>query len=113
MIHVTTRMKVSAENLEGVISSIRGLLEPTRTRSGCLGFRLLQEVTDTSNLVIEEQWASREAFERHVRSAAYRTVLETIEAACEPPSVEIHNVPSSQGMEVVHSILQSTHSKGG
>jgi quinol monooxygenase YgiN len=113
VIHVTTRLKVSAESLDAVISSIRGLLEPTRTRSGCLGFWLLQEVTDVECLVIEEQWSSREDFERHVRSAAYRTVLETIESACEPPIIEIHDVTSTKGMEEVRSILQSTPTKGG
>lgn len=113
MIHATTRLKVSPEKIDAVICSVRGLIEPTLTRSGCLGFRLLQEVNDVHSLVIEEQWASREDFERHVRSTPYRTVLETIEFASELPSMEIHETCSSEGMETVHRILESTQAKGG
>lgn len=105
MIHAIVRLKVSAENQEAAISSIRSILEPTRVQPGCLGFRLYQEVGKAGRLALVEQWGTREDFERHVRSNEYRTVLETIERGVEPPEIQICEVRSAQGIEAIQEIL--------
>lgn len=104
-VHAITLLKVSPDNQGAAIASLRLILEPTRSRRGCLGIRLFQEVGKPGSLAIVEQWHTREDFERYVRSDDYRTVLETLERGVEPPEIQICEVRSARGIEAIREIL--------
>jgi hypothetical protein len=51
---------------------------------------------------------SVEDFERHLRATAFRQILAVIELADRPPVVEIDDVTSRRGFELVEEILGLT-----
>ena len=52
-----------------------------------------------------EEWRSVEDFERHLRGAAFRQILAVIEMAAVRPVVEIDDVASRRGFELVEEML--------
>ena len=55
-----------------------------------------------------EEWRGVEDFEQHLRGAAFRRILAVIELADRPPVVEIDDVTSRRGFELVEEILGLT-----
>jgi hypothetical protein len=55
-----------------------------------------------------EEWRTAEDFERHLRTTAFRQILAVIELAAGPPVVEIDDVASRRGFELVEEILGAT-----
>ena len=86
MILATTRLHVLPEKQKEVVRTIRRILEPTRAETGCVDIQCSRDIEHDNTLIIQEQWASREDFERHVRSDDYRVMLSVLESASEEPS---------------------------
>ena len=70
---------------------------------GCLGCGIYAGVEDANILAFMEEWDTQEDFERHLRSAAYRTLLEVMELAREAPTVQFHTVVQTVGIEAIYA----------
>jgi quinol monooxygenase YgiN len=55
-------------------------------------------------LTLIEEWESREALDRHVRSNDYRKILAAMDLASEPPEVQFCSVLKESGMELIEEI---------
>ncbi len=84
---------------------LRSLVGPVRAETGCNATRLLNSTNLEGGLTWVEEWHSIEDFERHLRSAAFRRILAVIELAVSRPVVEIDEVASRRGFELVEEIL--------
>jgi quinol monooxygenase YgiN len=87
---------------------LRSLVGPVRSEPGCSATRLLSDTEDGCGLTWVEEWRSVEDFERHLRATAFRQILAVIELAAGPPLVEIDDVTSRRGFELVEEILGLT-----
>lgn len=104
MVLTSVRVKVPASRRGEILKTLGSILEPTRVLPGCLSCCLYQDLEDTNTLILIENWDSREALEKHVRSDRYRKILAAMDLACEPPEVRFCGIASIEGMEHIEEI---------
>lgn len=101
----TLRMTLADSRHGDALRVLRGLLGPVRSHPGCVATRLMLDAADERTLTWVEQWQTREDFERHVRSEAFRHVLAVMDLASEPPTFEVAMVAERHGFELVEELL--------
>ncbi len=86
-----------------ILQSLQGqiLLKP-----GCLGVDLAAGVPDQKILYIEK-WDSEKDFCRHIASDDYLRILNALELASSPPTVNFFEVEGERGMELIEQIRSS------
>ncbi len=105
MLALRLHMEFSPESRDEVTSVLRSLVGPVRAERGCNATRLLMNAGGDGGLTWVEEWSSIDDFERHLRSPVFRRILAVIELAAAPPVVEIDDVTSRRGFELVEEIL--------
>jgi len=91
---------------------LRSLIGPVRAEPGCRATRLLSDAADPCRLTWVEDWRSVADFERHLRGEAFRRILAVMELATSRPEVEIDDVASRRGFELVEEILGLVGAEG-
>ena len=100
----TLRMVAPPERREEILHALRWLAGPIRAHPGCAGCRILQDLDDDNALVLVEEWTSRQAFERHLRSDDYRRLLTVAELAAEQPEIHFDRVAERRGLDLVTEV---------
>ena len=108
MLTFRLHMEFMRETCDEAAAVLRSLVGPVRSETGCIATRLLRDTEDGCELTWVEEWRDVEDFERHLRGAAFRRILAVIELAAAPPVVEIDDVSSRRGFELVEEILGPT-----
>lgn len=109
MLCIRIHMQFESEACDEAASVLRSMVGPVRSEPGCTATRLLRDTGEGDcGLTWVEEWRSAEDFERHLRSSAFRKILAVIELAAGPPQVEIDDVSSRRGFELVEEILGQT-----
>lgn len=88
-----------------LFESLKMIEGPTRARRGCRSFRTLRSCDESPEVVLLEEWDSREAMEGHIRSRDFRVVLAAMDASTREPSFRVDTVGSSEGFECAARIL--------
>jgi quinol monooxygenase YgiN len=105
MLTFRLHMEFTPQACDEAAAVLRSLVGPVRSENGCSATRLLRDTEDGCALTWVEEWRSVEEFESHLRGAAFRRILAVIELAARPPKVEIDDVSSRRGFELVEEIL--------
>ncbi len=105
MLALRLHMDFTPETHGEAASVLRSLVGPVRAESGCRATRLMTDSGGGHRLTWVEEWSGVEDFERHLRGVAFRKILAVIELAAEPPIVEIDDVASRRGFELVEEVL--------
>ena len=105
MLTFRLQMEFTPQTCDEAAGVLRSLVGPVRSEPGCSATRLLRDTEDGCGLTWVEEWRSVEDFERHLRAPAFRRILAVIELAARPPAVEIDDVASRRGFELVEEIL--------
>lgn len=63
---VVARLKAKPGLEDEVHKTLMALVGPTRTEEGCINYDLHQAQEDSSQFLFHENWASREALDRHL-----------------------------------------------
>lgn len=100
-LHVVFTPKTIAE----ASSVLRSLIGPVRAEPGCRATRLLTDTGREGELIWVEEWVGIDDFEQHLRSQAFRQILAVIELADAPPEIEIDDVNSRRGFELIEELL--------
>ena len=108
MLTLRLHMEFTPQTCGEAAAVLRSLVGPVRAEPGCSATRLLRDADDSSGLTWVEEWRSVEDFERHLRETAFRRILAVIELASASPRVEIDDVISRRGFELVEKILGQT-----
>ena len=109
----TLRMVAPPGRRDEILHALRWLAGPIQAHAGCADCRLLQDLDDENALLFVEEWDSREAFERHLRSADYRRLLAVAELAAEPPEIRFDHVSETRGLDLVTEIRDRGARQGG
>jgi quinol monooxygenase YgiN len=88
-----------------VLRSIQGQV---LAEHGCVAFDIYEEQGPERAVVLVERWETQEALEVHLRSDAYRRILEAIELSGAPPGVRYDHVSASEGIELVERTRASS-----
>jgi quinol monooxygenase YgiN len=94
--------------MDEAVQALRLLVGPVRAEPGCTATRLLKDVNDEGVVTFEEEWRGREDLERHLQAKPFRRVLAVMELAAGPPVVEIDEVSSRRGFDLVEEVLSRT-----
>ena len=108
MLRLRIHMKFAPRACDEAASVLRSLIGPVRAEPGCSATRFQMVSGDECGLTWVEEWRDVEDFEQHLRSPAFRRILAVIELAAGPPVVEIDDVASRRGFELVEEILGLT-----
>src|SRR3569833_220347 len=81
-------VRVQPGSLTTVLSAAARMSEASRAEPGCLRYHCAQDLGDPNTLVLVEEWASDEALQTHLSSAAFASFVETIRpAVAERPTI--------------------------
>jgi quinol monooxygenase YgiN len=108
MLTFKLHMEFTPQTCDEAAGVLRSLVGPVRAEAGCSATQLLRDTEDGYGLTWVEEWRGVEDFERHLRGVAFRRILAVIELAAGPPAVEIDDVASRRGFELVEEILGQT-----
>jgi quinol monooxygenase YgiN len=97
-------MEFAEQSADEAVQVLRSLVGPIRAEPGCTASRLLSDMSD-GRVTLVEEWRDGEHLRRHFRAATFRTVLAVMELAATAPIVEIDEITSRHGFELVENAL--------
>ena len=97
-----------------LIDALRSLMVPTRRERGCVSCQLAlsSESSDPMRLSYSEVWLSEEDLREQVRSDRFTRLLELIESAFEPPSLEFQLPGGARGLDYVEQVRAEVGGRG-
>jgi quinol monooxygenase YgiN len=101
------RMQTAAGKRAEVQRILRGLLEPTRVRGGCLACHLYEDVEDPDVLALVQEWASADDLERYLRSEDRRKLVAVMELASRRPEIWVDTIVMREGLERLATLMGS------
>jgi quinol monooxygenase YgiN len=106
MLSLRIHMEFEASACDEAVASLRSLIGPVRAEPDCRSTRILHgDDSEACGLIWAEEWRSLEGFEQHLRGASFRRILAVMDMASAPPEVEVDEVASRRGFELVEEIL--------
>ena len=105
MLRLRLHMEFAPEAIGEAAAVLRSLTGPVRAEPGCSETRLVRDADNRCALTWVEEWRSEEMFEIHLRGAEFRRILAVMDLAARTPKVEIDEVSSRRGFELVEEIL--------
>ena len=101
MIVGTLRILPPPTRRSDVLEVLRSIQGPVLAQAGCTAFHIYEEQDSEKAVVLVEHWESKPALEAHLRSEAYRRILNAIELSGGAPDIRFDFVSSSEGMELI------------
>ena len=92
-------MKSSPPGARELLQALRTLIRQARAEKGFITCRLCLEADNADTICYEERWETQKDFEEQARSPRYFHLLDLMESATEPPSLEFHFVSETRGLE--------------
>jgi len=99
MILLIIRMKVLAEKRMELSQTIALLTVSIRTEKGCKRCDFCQSMEDENELLLLEEWDSRENLKSHLKSGRFGVLRGTLNLLKEPYEMMYHTVFPPGGME--------------
>ena len=92
------------DGLTGMIQALAKAMFQARLRPGCIESQIYAQTASPRSLLYVEQWETQEDLDCRIRSQEFHVLLATMEAASEPPCLEIRTVSRQQGLEYIESL---------
>ena len=87
------RVRCEAENREKLIAELERMQTDSRKEEGCIRYGFFSAVEDPNSFVAVEEWADREALDRHFAEPHLREFAQRLgELVSERPEVAIHEI---------------------
>ena len=104
MVRLAVALAMPGSGPTDVVHALRLLASPTRVEPGCLGCRVWTEDSDECTVRYVEEWASEDAMRVRVSSERFTRLLEVLEAAPSPPSVQFDFVSETRGLDYIAEV---------
>jgi quinol monooxygenase YgiN len=104
MIITTIKIKVPPDKRQEILQTINALTGPIRREPGCRSCDLYLDTENADAFLLVQEWTGQEDFERHVRAAAFSTLLGALTLLHERPDVRINTVTNAAGMEKIKAV---------
>jgi quinol monooxygenase YgiN len=93
MVLVIGRVECGAEQRDEVVGLLERMQNDSRREDGCLRYGFFAAVEDPLSFVAIEEWADRQALDRHFEQPHLREFARRLlELVSDPPEVAIHEV---------------------
>ena len=97
MLLVIGRVQCSAENRDEIVALCEEMQENSRREEGCLRYGFFAAVEDPLSFVAVEEWADREALDRHFAEPHLREFTgRLLELISGQPEIAIHEVADTK-----------------
>ena len=113
MQRVRVQMEFAPQSEGEAVQVLRSLLGPVRAEPGCSATRLLRDLNEALSVTFVEEWRDGESLQRHLRAATFRTILAVMDLAAAAPTVEIDEISSRRGFDMVEELLGKTRIDNG
>ena len=107
MVRLAVALTVPVCDSDQIVHALRLLASPTRVEPDCLMCLVWTEDSEESVVRYVEEWATEDAMRLHVRSERFTRLLEVLESAPVPPSVQFDFVTESRGLDYVAEVRES------
>ncbi len=104
MIIVRIILTVLPEKQLEVRQTLLALVVSGGKEPGCLDYSVFCNIQDKNNFCLHQKWKTREDLDQHIRSHRFGVLLGTKTLLSKPPSIQIHTVSQTQGMEAIHAV---------
>lgn len=78
MIKVVAKKHVNDGKFQEVINLYEELVQASRKEEGCIKYELYQDVTDASVVAVIEEWADKNALDKHMNSEHFTRIVPMI-----------------------------------
>jgi quinol monooxygenase YgiN len=112
MVRLAVALATPASGTTQVLHTLRLLASPTRVEPCCLGCRVWTDDNDESIVRYVEEWATEEAMWNRVESDRFTQLLEVLESAAEPPSVQFDFVTETRGLDYIEEVRNLDRLRG-
>jgi quinol monooxygenase YgiN len=90
---VIGRVQCDPENRDELVALLRKMQDDSRREEGCLRYGFFAAVEDSLSFVAVEEWADREALDRHfAESHLQEFARRLLRIVSVPPEVAIHEI---------------------
>lgn len=103
MIVVKITMNALPEKHLEILQTLISMIEPAAKEAGCRSYAASCDVEDKNCFNLMQEWETREDLDHHLRSHRFDVLLGTKALLSEPPTIQIHTVSLSEGMEAIHA----------
>jgi quinol monooxygenase YgiN len=104
MIVVRIAMNVLPAKQKELVQTLLSMIGSMEKAAGCLSYDLFSNFEDENFLNLIEEWQTRKELDHHLRSEMFGVLLGTKSLLCEPPTIQIHTVSKSEGMEAINAV---------
>lgn len=105
----TVRMRIPQGIRKEALNILTFMNERLHFKSGCLSFRIYQDVLDKETVMIQELWEDEDSLVKHLGSDEYRNILLVADMASEPPEIQFHQIVRSTGMKTIEHALKENY----
>src|SRR5688500_10707447 len=105
MVRFTLAILSSPDSVAMAAAAIRQLMSQVRRERGCLGVWASADLLDPCRQYYVEAWMTEDDFVTRLRSARFQGLITLMEAASEPPQVNIETVSRSYGFEYIQTAI--------
>ena len=112
MMTLRLRVELAPQAYPEACRTLRSLLGPIRAQPGCRATRLMGDLDGEGSLTFVEEWRDQADLEAHLHSAAFRKIVAVLEQGVVAPEVEIDEIASRSGVELVERILTGDRRSG-
>lgn len=99
-------------NRDAVLDILRSVIDLILGQPGCLSCACYEEHNRSRAVLYVEQWASKEALHRHIRSNLYRRVISVMELADKAPEIRFYDISQPMGMELIEALRSDALAEG-
>ena len=97
MLLVIGRVRCRAEQRDQLVALMEEMQDNSRREDGCLRYGFFAAVEDPLSFVAVEEWADREALDRHFAQPHLQEVARgLLQVVSAPPEVAIHEVAATK-----------------
>jgi quinol monooxygenase YgiN len=108
MVIARYRMVPDPDQLADFLQVVRSVLEPIRVQPGCRGCTLYRDEIEGNIYVLVQEWETDRHLTTHLSSITFKSLLIAMDLLREPPVVSFDCVASSQALESIDQIKQSS-----
>ena len=94
------------EKRDKILEMLVSVARQAKLIHGCTGGTVCEERGNGSAILYLENWGSREAMQRHVRSGLYIRVLHAMDLASEPPEISFYEICGEKGLELIQKLRE-------
>lgn len=99
MIELRLCLRTHPRRTRSLVAALQALARLARLERGCLEVHVFTECNDPRRLCYSELWEAEENLRFMLRSERFTHLVELMEMAAEPPSLDFRTIAETQGFE--------------